>query len=422
MGRGALHHGDVRAVFPQVRADVVRGIVGADHDRRLAPVALAALVPAGMVALARETVHAGIGGHVGDARHPRGQHELPGPQGQALAIAEDLDDPFRPSLVVAGRRALGLGPVVQLHDLRVVFQPVGHLVLGGEDRPVVGKGEVGKVVVPDGIVQVQGPVTLAPLVAGPLVLVDDERRDAEPLEPRAERDAALSAADHQAVGLARAAEFGLLLAPLVRPGAAALLDAVLDALFAARAALLLETLELPRCRQKRPGLVAPEPQMTLAPRRRRLERDPRIDDAAAFARRFFERPGGRLERRQLRLQHRFDGRAAFEGLDIPGEGDQVAPEAILHEQGRRGRRVAGRKGMPEPVEPGMNAFVGLREARGLLGDRRHGHPPRTAVFRELRRFRGGCRDPKRPGGGRLLEPARVVHMGDERIGRLSLVR
>ena len=92
---------------------------------------------------------------------------------------------------------------------------------------MVGEGQVRQVVVPDGIVQVQRLVALAPLVAGPIVLVDDQGRNPEPLQPRPERDAALAAADDEAVGLAGAAEFGLLRRLAFEPGAASRLDAVL---------------------------------------------------------------------------------------------------------------------------------------------------------------------------------------------------
>ena len=61
-------------------------------------------------------------------------------------------------------------------------------------------------VVPDGVVQAQRLVPAAPLVAGPLVPVDDEVVDAELAQPRAERDTALAAADHQDVGVAVAAQ------------------------------------------------------------------------------------------------------------------------------------------------------------------------------------------------------------------------
>ena len=66
--------------------------------------------------------------------------------------------------------------------------------------------QVGQMVVPDRVVQAQRLVSAAPLVAGPRVPVHHEMVDAELAQPRAERDAALTAADHQNVGVAVPAE------------------------------------------------------------------------------------------------------------------------------------------------------------------------------------------------------------------------
>ena len=57
-------------------------------------------------------------------------------------------------------------------------------------------------VVPDGVVQAERLVAVAPLVAGPRVPVDDDVVDAELAQPRTERDAALAAADDDDVRLA----------------------------------------------------------------------------------------------------------------------------------------------------------------------------------------------------------------------------
>ena len=52
-------------------------------------------------------------------------------------------------------------------------------------------------VVPDRIVQAERLVALAPGIARPLVRIDDQRRHADPLQPCAQPDAALPAADDQ---------------------------------------------------------------------------------------------------------------------------------------------------------------------------------------------------------------------------------
>ncbi len=343
MGRGALHHGDVGAVLPKVGADVVRRVVGADHHGPLAAIAVAAGVPARMMALALEILHAGIGRQVRDGRHAGGEHELLRAQRHGLAVAQHLDGPFLGFGIVSGRAALRPAPIVELHDLRVHLQPVADLVLRGENGPVVGEGQVGKVVVPDRVVQMQRLVAAAPLVAGPLVLVDDQGRDAEPLQPRPERDAALAATDHQTIGLARDAEFRLLVALAVEPGTAALANAVLDALLAIGTLLLLEALELAGRGEERPGLVAFQPQVAPAARHLGLEADPGLRHAVGFGRGLVELPMARPDGRKLRLQHGPDGVAALERLDVPGESDEVAPEGVLAEEGSGGLGVSFRE-------------------------------------------------------------------------------
>ena len=191
------------------------------------------------------------------------------PQRHRLAVALDLDRPLLLRVVVARALALGAAPVVELHHLRVHLEPVADLVLGAEHRPVLGERQVRQVVVPHRVVQAQALVALAPGVAGPLVLLDDDRRHAQPSQPCAERDAALPAADDHDVGLVGDAELGLLLTTLLEPGLAAGVHAVLDALVARRALVLLEALQLGHRRQQRPGLAADQPHVTAAARRRR---------------------------------------------------------------------------------------------------------------------------------------------------------
>ena len=204
MGRGALDHRDIDARLPQRRADVVRGVVGADDDdllaRRSRPGPGACdewcCSPANS-SMPRELEQVRLRGHAGR------EHELLGPQLDLLAVAVDDDRP----LAVASSKDADLhgrgAPVVELHHLRVHLQPVADLVLGREHRPVLGELDVRQVVVPDRVVQAERLVALAPGVAGALVALDDDRRHAELAQPRAERDAALPAADDHDVGLRR---------------------------------------------------------------------------------------------------------------------------------------------------------------------------------------------------------------------------
>src|ERR1700719_1071255 len=63
-------------------------------------------------------------------------------------------------------------------------------------------------VIPDRIMQAERLVALAPAVAGPFVLFDDDRRHIELAQPGSECDAALAAANDDAIGLTRVTEFG----------------------------------------------------------------------------------------------------------------------------------------------------------------------------------------------------------------------
>ena len=124
-----------------------------------------------------------------------------GPEGDFGAIPLHHDGPSAGVLVVAGALAFGAAPVVELHDLGVHLEPVADLVLRRENRPVLGEVDVGQVVVPDRVVQAQRLVAIPPGVARPRVAVDDDRRHAQLPQPRAQGDAALTAADDHRVGL-----------------------------------------------------------------------------------------------------------------------------------------------------------------------------------------------------------------------------
>ena len=212
-----LHHRHVDVVLPERAADVERRVVAADHHGLLASVRVRPRVRRAVVHVAAEHVRAGDLGHPRLPGHPGREHELLRPQRQRHPLALDLDGPLTRLLRPGGRGRRGARPVRHLHHLHVRLEPVADLVLGREHRPVVGELQVRQVVVPDRVVQAERLVPVAPLVAGPRVLVDDEGRDAELAQPRAEGDAALAAADDQHVRLRRAAEALGLRLPLLLP-------------------------------------------------------------------------------------------------------------------------------------------------------------------------------------------------------------
>ena len=80
------------------------------------------------------------------------------------------------------------------------------LSFGANTGQFFGEGDVRQVVVPDRVVQAQRLVAVAPGVAGPRVPSTMIGRHAQLPQPRAERDAALAAADDHHVGLGGVAE------------------------------------------------------------------------------------------------------------------------------------------------------------------------------------------------------------------------
>ena len=128
VGRRPLNHRHLSADLPERRADVVRGIVGADDDHLLAPVRIGSGVLGGVVLLAFEDVHALELGEVRFPRHAGGEHQLFRPQRHLDTVAPDDNRPLLGVFVVGGLEALGGAPIVELHHRRVHLQPVGDLV------------------------------------------------------------------------------------------------------------------------------------------------------------------------------------------------------------------------------------------------------------------------------------------------------
>ncbi|MBB2738951.1 UNVERIFIED_ORG: hypothetical protein HNR58_007648 [Bradyrhizobium lupini] len=65
--------------------------------------------------------------------------------------------------------------------------------------------------------------------------------------------------------------------------------------------------------------------------------------------------------REAVREHVADLIAAFHGLDVPGEGNEVAPVAFLSEHSYGGVEIAGRKRSFKLVEENLNA----RTKRGV---------------------------------------------------------
>ena len=129
---------------------------GSQHNAALARPAFTAGKPAGMVLDPGEVFRAGYRWNTRGTQGTTGrQYQLLGPQHHRFAGPFNCYGPFLGGFVVGGLAANGRRPVVQCHDLGVHLQPIAHLVLVGKDGPVVRKGQVGQMVKPDRIMQIE---------------------------------------------------------------------------------------------------------------------------------------------------------------------------------------------------------------------------------------------------------------------------
>ncbi len=352
-------------MLPEGCADVVGRVVGADDDDLLPAVGLGSGVGRGVLLLAAEAVHAGEPRHAGLAAHAGGEDQLGGVQGELLAVAVDLDVPVPGGFVPPGRAHGGGAPVVQLHDPHVHLQPVADLVLRREDRPVRRERQVGQVVVPDRVVQAQGLVAAAPLVPGAGVAVHDDGGDVELAQPGTQGDAALPAADDQHVGLAGVAELGGLGRAALQPGLPVLVRPVLGAHRPVPARLLLVTRQLVQRGQQGPRRAVLEAQVAAAAPHGGLELDPGLGDTPSPRGRgpLLHAEPGRVHPLQHLDQARPDRLRPLGGGDVPGEGDQVPPEALGPEESDRGIDVACGQRRLELLQPGVQV-VGHRAPPG----------------------------------------------------------
>ena len=279
MGGRTLHHRHVRTVLPQRGTDVEGRVVGPDDHARFPRYASGPGWADEWCWSPRNRSMPGKDGRLGLPDMPVARTSCAGRNTIGWPSRSTLHCPLAGRLVVGRALGLGIGPVVELHDLRVGLQPVGDLVLGREDRPAGGELQIRQVVVPDRVVQAEGLVAAAPLVTG-TAFVDDDRGHAELTEPGAEGDAALAAANDQHVRLLGEAEFGRLVLAFFQPGRASAVRAVLHALRTAQALRLLVALEFVEGGQQRPATTAAQAQIPASSADRGLELDPRLNHPA----------------------------------------------------------------------------------------------------------------------------------------------
>ena len=89
------------------------------------------------------------------------------------------DRPLLHFVVVATALEFGRRPVVELHAFDIGFKPAGNFVLGNVGRPVRREAHIGKVIDMHLIMQNEGVIALAPVVADPRFAIDDQCVDAQ---------------------------------------------------------------------------------------------------------------------------------------------------------------------------------------------------------------------------------------------------
>ncbi len=129
-------------------------------------------------------------------------------------------------------------------------------------------------VVPNRIVQAQGLVASAPLIAGSLVAVDHDGRYSELTHPGAERDAALAAADDHDVRLCGVTEFAVFDLLLLGPRDAVRVCPMLGAARTTSALTFFVPLQLLQRRQQGPTFISLQTKVSVRATGCSLELDP----------------------------------------------------------------------------------------------------------------------------------------------------
>lgn len=232
-------------MLPQSVADIMRGIVRANDRAFLAFVIASAGEIAIVILLAVECVSYFENRNIRHSGQSHGKHELFWSQCYGLALALDHNNPFFGGVVIVGALCLCQAPIIKLPNLGVGFDPVAQLILGREDWPIVRELQIGEMVVPDGIMQAQRLVALEPLIAGPLVLLNNDVGHGEPFQPRAEHNTALPTPNNDTIRLLRMTERFLLFLFLLMPILAARHNALHKPKWPVRPLMFDLSLELP---------------------------------------------------------------------------------------------------------------------------------------------------------------------------------
>jgi hypothetical protein len=144
----------------------------------------------------------------------------------AGVLEPQRDVPLAARGVVGAALQRGAGPEIQLHCLDVRLKPVRQFVFRDVGREARRERQIGQVIDVYFVVQRQRVVAFAPVVADAFVAVDDQRIDAERMQPRRDRQPGLAAAhdEHRRITVGEGALLGEAVKPVLGPDVTGVAD------------------------------------------------------------------------------------------------------------------------------------------------------------------------------------------------------
>ena len=369
IGRAALHHSDMGPAGAEILCHVVAAVAGADHDRLASLPGRAVRIGTGMHHRAGEGVETRQRRLDRNGAHAGGEDDMARMQHALRPVATlQRHRPALRALVVVARGELRVGPVVEIEILDIGLEPVRQLVLGNEHRESRRERHQRQVIDVHLVVQGERVIAPPPVVADPLVAIDDQSIHAQRPQARGGGKARLPAANDEHDGIT--VLVGLRLHPLVEPvGAAEVATIALGVAQLARPSVgpAVQFLEGGEQRPRPPrSAIVDQTRDGVGSTEGRLELEDRLDavDARPLHATRRRAHGGDMDvsrrgSRQHRRQRRLDRRPPGMSDDVPGEGEHVAPMSVGDKGRRDGNGILRLKRCPERVEPARRDFPGF---------------------------------------------------------------
>ena len=213
-------------------------------------------------------------------------------------------------------------------------------------------------VVPHRVVQAQAFVAVAPAVTGARVFLNNDGGHAQPAQARAQRNAALPAADDQHVRLLIKPQSVSFMLAVFKPALAPRLGTMLGTLHTVGTGAVFKAFEFRHGGQERPRLAVLQAQMAAPACNSGLKSEPGIDHATGLSRAALQREVRGLHIRQPRVQHRANCVRPLLRANVPGKAHQITPVAIGRKQRHDRVNVATREDFRKVSQPGAGNLVG----------------------------------------------------------------